>query len=139
MSVPIGRTSEKKILKFCYVLFCLCVVIKFILRFIEIDVFKVFWRMSLPRKFIVLCFTTRISQLVADEFPDEMLIIKMLFMFIFLLLKHLNSPTLFAFCCKCFPSFDASNFAFAYDTKLPGLPVTTSQCISISLFLVYFY
>ena len=88
-----------------------------------------FCSMSLPSRFTVLSGTTSISQFCAFEFPDDSCILSVLFILILLLLKHLNSPTLEAMFCISFPSLFIDEFAVVCETKLLGLPVSTSQCI----------
>ena len=84
--------------------------------------------MSLPSRFTVLWGTTRISQLGATVFPDDRLMLSVLFILILLLLKQLNSPIsvdLFSIFC---PSLVICQFAVVCETKLLGLPVSTCQC-----------
>ena len=84
------------------VIFWQCVVFMFVIFSPSCDwdrCMQCFRRMSLSRRFNVLCGTTKISQLFADVFPDVMSIFKVLFMLIFWLLKHISSPSLVAFFC----------------------------------------
>ena len=126
---PVHRLCN--FLNILYALFWLFVVINFINfspSFYCNSCMPSFWRMSLSQKFTVLCGTTGMSLFVAVVFPDIIVIFNVLFILTFLLLNYLNS-TWVAFLCMFCPCFDVNQLAAVCDTKLCGLPVSTSQCI----------
>ena len=88
-----------KFLEFLCVIFCCSVLMKFVIFspfFVCGCCIPSFWSISLPSRFTVLCGTASISQFGAAAFPDDKSILRVLFIFILLLLKHLNSPTFVA-------------------------------------------
>ena len=110
-----------------------CLDIYLILSHFLFLLYPQFWNRSLPRRFIVLFGTTRISQFLAALFPDVMFIWMMPCIFILLLLKHLNSPNCVVLLLMLFQNLEISLIVFDCDTKLRGLPVSTSYCNVVSI------
>ena len=121
-----------KFLKILCVIYCCSVLMKFVIFspfFVCDSCIPSFWSIILPSRFTLLCGTTSISQFGAAVFPDDKSILRVLFILILLLLKHLNSATFVALFLMFFPSLFVNQFAVVCETKLLWLPVSTSRCI----------